>query len=152
MDSLFNSIENLSYGEFTDPRDGQVYKTIIVNPGKLFEYEIFAENLNYGAQVSGTSGQSDDNIVEKYCYNDDPWYCDHYFGGLYQWSEAMDFPSACNDVKAGSTLACPDTVVIPTSEYMDLKNYPQHQGICPDGWHIMSKGEWGNVIGGGVAL
>jgi len=46
MDSTFNS--ELSYGEFTDPRDGQKYKTIVMNPGELFEYEIFAENLNYG--------------------------------------------------------------------------------------------------------
>jgi uncharacterized protein (TIGR02145 family) len=145
MDSLFSSIENLSYGEFTDPRDGQVYKTIVVNPGKLFEYEIFAENLNYGKQISGSADQTDST---KYCYNDDPWYCAHHFGGLYQWSTAMGFPPACNDVKAGSTAACPDSIVLPT-EYSEAEFYVQHQGICPAGWHVMNEGEWAVVIGGG---
>ena len=148
MDSLFNSIENLSYGEFTDPRDNQTYKTIVVNPGELFEYEIFAENLNYGREISGGTEQTDST---KYCYDDDPWYCEHHFGGLYQWSTAMGFPSACNDVKAGSTAVCSDSIVLST-EYSEPEFYVQHQGICPDGWHVMNEGEWAAVIGGGVAL
>ena len=52
MDSTFNS--ELSYGEFTDPRDGQKYRTIII-PDENFEY--FAENLNYGKQVPMNGGQ-----------------------------------------------------------------------------------------------
>ena len=151
MDSTFSYYEfvTLSYGEFTDPRDGQEYKTI--KASSYEDYEYFAENLNYGVQVSGTSGQLNDNVVEKYCYNDDPWYCDHYFGGLYQWSEAMGFPSACNDVKAGSTTDCPDSIVLPTG-HSEPELFVQHQGICPEGWHIMSEDEWSIVIGGGVAL
>ena len=150
MDSTFSYYEfvTLSYGEFTDPRDGQMYKTI--KASSYEDYEYFAENLNYGVQVSGTSGQLDDNVVEKYCYNDDPWYCDHYFGGLYQWSEAMGFPSACNDVKAGSTTDCPDSIVLPTG-HSEPELFVQHQGICPDGWHIMSEDEWSIVIGGGAS-
>ena len=51
MDSLYNSTK--SYGEFKDPRDGQTYKTIVVAPGwvSLQEFEVFAQNLNYGTQV-----------------------------------------------------------------------------------------------------
>src|SRR5574344_16447 len=54
MDSLFNS--KLSYGEFTDPRDGQKYKTIVIG---YYQYEYFAENLNYGKQVPMNGGQAD---------------------------------------------------------------------------------------------
>jgi uncharacterized protein (TIGR02145 family) len=146
MDSLFSSIENLSYGEFTDPRDGQVYKTIVVNPGTSFEYEIFAENLNYGKQISGSADQTDST---KYCYNDDPWFCAHHFGGLYQWSTAMGFPAACNDVKTGSSSACPDTILLPEGYGGEAAQFPQRQGVCPSGWHVMDEAEWGNVIGGG---
>ena len=141
MDSTFNS--ELSYGEFTDPRDGQKYRTIII-PDENFEY--FAENLNYGKQVPMNGGQADST---KYCYNDDPWYCAHHFGGLYRWSTAMGFPRACDSVKTGSPSACPDTIKLPTG-YREPWFFPQHQGICPDGWHVMNEGEWGNILGGGA--
>ena len=83
MDSLYNSTK--SYGEFKDPRDGQTYKTIVVAPGwvSLQEFEVFAQNLNYGTQVKLGSLEFDDSRVEKFCYDDDPWYCDNGFGGLY---------------------------------------------------------------------
>src|SRR5574344_2158376 len=144
MDSLFNS--KLSYGEFTDPRDGQKYRTIVMNPGNLFEYEIFAENLNYGKQVPMNGGQADST---KYCYNDDPWYCEHHFGGLYRWSTAMGFPRACDSVKTGSSSACPDSIVPPTG-FAAPYSHVLHQGICPEGWHVMNQSEWGNILGGGV--
>ena len=143
MDSTFNS--ELSYGEFTDPRDGQKYKTIVMNPGELFEYEIFAENLNYGKQVSITKGQTDST---KYCYNDDPWYCENHFGGLYRWSTTMGFPAACDSVETGSSAACPDTVALPTG-YAAPKSHVQYRGICPEGWHLMNQSEWSNIVGGG---
>jgi uncharacterized protein (TIGR02145 family) len=141
MDSTFNS--ELSYGEFTDPRDGQKYKTIVI-PYENFEY--FAENLNYGKQVSLTKGQKDST---KYCYNDDSWYCDNHFGGLYRWSTAMGFPAACDSVETGSSAACLDTVALST-EYMEPEFYVQHRGICPEGWHVMNEGEWSNILGGGA--
>ncbi len=145
MDSLFSSIENLSYGEFTDPRDGQTYKTI--KASSYEDYEYFAENLNYGKQISGSADQTDST---KYCYNDDPWYCAHHFGGLYQWSTAMGFPPACNDVKADSSSACPDTILLPEGYGGEAAQFPQRQGVCPSGWHVMDEAEWGNVIGGGI--
>jgi uncharacterized protein (TIGR02145 family) len=47
-----------------------------------------------------------DGVIERYCYNDDPANCD-LFGGLYQWSEAM--------------------------QYVETSGA---RGICPEGWHI----------------
>src|SRR5574344_156699 len=143
MDSLFNS--KLSYGEFTDPRDGQMYKTIVIG---YYQYEYFAENLNYGKQVPMNGGQADS---AKYCYNDDPWYCAHHFGGLYRWSTAMGFPAACDSVKTGSSSACPDTIKLPIiNPHQELApQYPQVRGVCPDGWHVMNQHEWSDIVGGG---
>ncbi|MFA6735253.1 MAG: FISUMP domain-containing protein, partial [Sphaerochaetaceae bacterium] len=99
MDNAFNKA--LSYGEFTDPRDGQKYRTIVIG---YYQYEYFAENLNYGRQITGGTEQTDST---KYCYGDDPWYCKNHYGGLYRWSTAMGFPAACDSVKTGSSSACP---------------------------------------------
>ncbi|WP_141225613.1 FISUMP domain-containing protein [Fibrobacter sp. UWB1] len=146
MDSLYNSTK--SYGEFKDPRDGQTYKTIVVAPGwvSLQEFEVFAQNLNYGTQVKLGFLEFDDSRVEKFCYDDDPWYCDNGFGGLYSWSEAMGLPKACDSVWTGTTPACPDSLypgVAYDAEWDDLI----HQGVCPDGWHVMNRTEYFSLRG-----
>ncbi|MBU0764492.1 MAG: hypothetical protein KJ607_06635, partial [Bacteroidetes bacterium] len=71
-----------------------------------------AENLNIGTYRNNSVDQSNNSIFEKYCYNNTPANCDIY-GGLYQWDEAMQYV---------------------TEESV--------QGICPDGWHFPSDGEW----------
>ena len=108
MDSLYNS--KYSYGEFVDPRDGQKYRILDTKFGyDGFEnMTVFATNLNYGKQIPLNTTVFDDNAPEKYCYDDDPWYCDNGFGGLYSWSEAMGLPKACDSVWTGTTPACPD--------------------------------------------
>ena len=141
MDSLYNS--ETSYGEFTDPRDGQKYRTIVEKPGwvKIPEFEVFAQNLNYGVQIKLDATEFDDGKVEKYCYDDDPWYCDNGFGGLYSWSEAMGLPKACDSVWTGTTPACPDSI-FPGWTYDHEWNGLIIQGACPDGWHVMNGNEW----------
>ncbi len=92
---------------FTDPRDGQTYATTHIGSQCWM-----AENLNVGTMIQVNSNPSNDGIIEKYCYNDDPAMCDIY-GGLYQWEEMM--------------------------EYMNTEG---SQGICPSGWHIPADAEW----------
>ncbi|MCQ2054261.1 MAG: hypothetical protein MJY82_03100 [Fibrobacter sp.] len=136
MSKQFN--EKVSYGEFTDPRDGHKYRTVS-KYDDVFEktYVFFAENLNYGKMVSGGTVQGDST---KYCYDDDPWYCENGWGGLYTWSNAMNFPAVCDSVSM-SAEACSQKFVYP-SGYTQPQYYVQHQGICPEGWHVASEGEW----------
>ena len=128
--------ENVEYGEFTDPRDGKVYRTITYEdkPVKA-TYVIMASNLNYGEMVPVDSATNADGVVEKFCYNDDPWYCENGFGGLYSWSEAMGFHRACDTLFLGASADCPDV-------FDSLSTRIQHQCICPDGWHVLNEFEW----------
>jgi uncharacterized protein (TIGR02145 family) len=65
--------------------------------------------------IAGAVNQSDNGILEKYCYNDLPSNCDTY-GGLYTWSEAM--------------------------KYLSSQNL---HGICPAGWHIPTSDEFNTL-------
>lgn len=69
-------------------------------------------NLNVGTMVTGTTAQTDNSTVEKYCYNDLESNCSTY-GALYQWDEAMKYS---------------------TTEGA--------QGICPAGSHIPTDTDW----------
>ena len=71
-----------------------------------------AKNLNIGAMITGVTSMLDNNILEKYCYDDLESNCEVY-GALYQWDEMMKY------VNTEST-----------------------QGICPTGFHLPSDEEW----------
>ena len=76
-DSYLNP--NINYGEMTDPRDGQVYKTV-----KIGDQIWMAQNLNY------TYLQSTENMKStNFCYDNDPENCAKY-GRLYTWAAAME--------------------------------------------------------------
>ena len=111
------------YAEFTDPRNNRTYKYLTFNGenlnGEKASIKVMVENLNIGEMVDGSADQKDDSKVERYCYDNDTLIC-HYYGGLYQWAEMMQLPSECN------TKSCADLIK------------PNHQGICPDGWRLLT--------------
>ncbi|MFC2083868.1 fibrobacter succinogenes major paralogous domain-containing protein [Bacteroidota bacterium] len=84
----------IEYGE-------QIYNTVQIGDQCWFK-----ENLNIGDIILGNQEASNNDTVEKYCYDNNPANCATY-GGLYQWNEAMQYST-----EEGA------------------------QGICPDGWHI----------------
>ena len=92
---------------FTDSRNGQTYETV-----QIGEQCWMKENLNIGTMITVYENMSDDGIIEKYCYDDDPANCDTY-GGLYQWNEIMEYTTT-----------------------------PGVQGICTAGWHLPTNDEW----------
>jgi len=94
-------------GILIDTRDNKSYKTV-----KIGDQIWMAENLNIGTRVQTGNNQIDDDIIEKYCNNNDDVNCDTY-GGLYQWNEMMQYA---------------------TTEGT--------QGICPTGWHLPTDTEW----------
>lgn len=86
--------------------DGKDYSTVQIDNQCWFK-----ENLDVGTMIASYNtddNQTDNGIIEKYCYNNDLLNCDTY-GALYQWNEAMQYEKG-----EGS------------------------QGICPTGWHIPS--------------
>lgn len=97
--------------QFVDPRDGQSYNTVSIGTQCWM-----AENLNIGTRIDGIlnhkDDQTDNGIIEKFCYDNDDLNCDTY-GGLYQWNEMMQYT-----------------------------NTEGAQGICPSGWHLPTDDEW----------
>jgi uncharacterized protein (TIGR02145 family)/prepilin-type N-terminal cleavage/methylation domain-containing protein len=70
-------------------------------------------NLDVGDRINNTTtSQTNNSIIEKYCYDNDPANCNTY-GGLYQWDEMMQYS---------------------TTEGI--------QGIAPTGFHIPSDDDY----------
>ena len=138
MDSVFNPA--VTYGSFKDPRDGKVYKTVRyymkLQSGEttfIDSFTVMAQNLNYADTIiDSTTTVFNDSKVEKRCYQDDPWYCDNYFGALYTWSEALGLPKVCDSVGITDDSRC----------NIKLGYDAKVQGVCPEGWHVMNETEW----------
>lgn len=65
--------------------EGQIYNTVQIGNQCWFK-----ENLNVGTMINVSANQTNNNQIEKYCYNNDIKNCDVY-GGLYQWDEMMQY-------------------------------------------------------------
>ncbi|MCL1967331.1 MAG: hypothetical protein FWF67_05565 [Fibromonadales bacterium] len=96
---------------------GQIYKTV-----KIGKQVWMAKNLNYDIPGNATD----------ICYANIPANCAKY-GRLYNWATAMNLPFKCNSVRSKDDADC-------------AVKSPNHQGICPKGWHIPSRGEWNLLI------
>ena len=120
-----------AYKTFIDPRDKREYYYIQIEgkdtAGKAASIKVMAENLNVGEFVWGFDDQEDDSKIERYCYKNDTANCNMY-GGLYQWAEMMQLPNRCN------TESCADLIK------------PNHQGICPDGWRLLTYNDFYIVV------
>jgi uncharacterized protein (TIGR02145 family) len=96
--------------------EGQNYETVQIGTQCWFR-----ENLDVGERINGGINQTDNSLIEKYCYKDLLSNCDTY-GGLYQWDELMQYVTTDGA-----------------------------RGICPVGWHIPTDVEWvtlSDVLGG----
>ena len=98
-------VPTVSYG-------GQTYNTV-----QICMQCWLKENLNIGTKITGTVSQTNNSIVEKYCYGNDDANCALY-GGLYQWDELMNYTASSSANPSG------------------------RQGICPVGWHLPSDAEY----------
>lgn len=130
-----DSLQAGAYKKFKDTRNGREYYYLTINgknkEGNAASVTVMAENLNIGKMVQGSDDQTDDQEIEKYCYDNDAKNCEEY-GGLYQWAEALQLSSECN------TKSC--------AAQIDPDGDGFHQGICPKGWHLLTYDEFYIVV------
>lgn len=114
-----NEWKEINYGEGTipGPWDGSCGDSITYGGETYGSLQIgsqcwMSKNLNIGIRININQNQTDNNIIEKYCYDDDTLNCITY-GGLYQWPELM--------------------------QYVEITG---SQGLCPVGWHIPTDEEY----------
>ena len=106
----------ISYGEMTDNRDGQIYKTV-----KIGEQTWMAENLNF------------ETNNKSYCFNNEESNCAKY-GRLYTWGTSMDSAGVYSNGGKGCGYKAECSPAYPA------------RGICPEGWHLPSKEEWEKIF------
>lgn len=88
--------------------EGKTYNTV-----KIANQCWLKENLDVGIMIHESENQTQNEIIEKYCYDNNPVNCETN-GGLYQWDEAMQY----------------------------VRNGLKIKGICPTGWHIPTQEEF----------
>jgi len=105
-----SSVDSITFLPFTCGDEiryaGKTYHTVLIGSQCWMK-----ENLDVGTMISGGTNQTNNGMIEKYCYNDVPDSCTRY-GGLYQWNEMM--------------------------QYLTTQGV---KGICPEGWHIPTESE-----------
>ncbi len=102
---------------------GESYPTVQIGSQCWFQ-----KNVNAGTMVLGANDQTNNSILEKYCYNNNPANCSIY-GGLYQWAEAVQYQNGASNT-ASPNPAFGGNI----------------KGICPTGWHVPSDGDWCTMI------
>jgi len=115
-------------GTMTDDRDGQVYKTVTIG-----NQTWMAENLNY-AYLQPTAKEDS----SSFCYGNEPDSCAKY-GRLYLWSAAMDSAAVFSETGRGCGYEVSCKVASRNPKI-------QVRGVCPQGWHLPSDAEWGELF------
>lgn len=120
---------NITYGEMTDARDGQTYKTVVIGTQAWM-----AENLNY-------------KVDSSWCYVNNADSCAKY-GRLYQWAAAMAIDASYNSDEWGGNDAnhrgvCPSGWHLPSdAEWTTLVDFASGDSIA--GAKLKSTSEWYN--------
>ena len=119
----------INYGTLTDARDGHKYKTV-----QIGNQTWMAENLNYIDTLKMDCSKIDDYwwCYKATCLDRQNKTCD-VTGAFYTWAAAVDSARLVSEsVNPEKCCFCGAKCSVPA----------QVQGICPDGWHLPSDGEW----------
>lgn len=124
-----------------------ILKAIAWNTG-MARSEVCSANYSIDRNVFGTVKDSRDGNVYKivgignqtwmaqnlnykvdssWCYKENADSCSKY-GRIYNWAAAMALPDSCGVVSCSTLVR------------------PEHQGVCPAGWHVPSDLEWGTLV------
>jgi len=122
---VFNKVQAVDTcpGTPTVAYGGKTYNTVLIGTQCWLK-----ENLDIGAMVLSTQEQTNNNIIEKYCYGNLGTNCNDR-GGLYQWAEAVQYQNGATNTTNWNP--------VPTGNV---------QGICPSGWHIPTNAEFGTLF------
>ena len=101
---------------FCDERDSALYRWVAIGSQTWM-----AENLRYEYRSNGST-------YGNWCFNDSAEYCARY-GRFYSWAAALD--SATTGCGFGGECDA---------------NVAGVRGVCPDGWHLPSGREWGDLF------
>jgi uncharacterized protein (TIGR02145 family) len=112
-----------TYGEdLVDSRDGNVYKTVYINGLRWMAENLRYVDSNTTINLKGNIGCPNYNgtVIStvkgiKNC---------QIGGALYSWTAIMNIDKKWSNADASSLINA------------------QHQGICPEGWHVPNDGEW----------
>lgn len=129
--SLLNP--DLEYGDFTDSRDGNVYKTIEID-GQVW----MAENLAYLPEVT---------MVEEFSKVNPSYAVWLYYGTDIQDAKAFIPLSVYKygDWDGDGEQDALDRVIYET--YGVIYNWPAANNACPAGWKLPSKSDWDELSG-----
>ena len=109
----------ITYGTIKDTRDGQVYRTVVVN-GQTW----MAENLNYAGH----------SIGESFCFNEDSAFC-NFYGRLYSRDAALNstkcvFRGRCELGSGNIQGVCPSGWHIPSyAEAESLRDFVDSNAV-----------------------
>ena len=101
----------------TDPRDSRAYNTVQIGTQCWMQ-----DNLKTGTMLSLPNYPSDNDVIEKWCLDNDENQGEAFGACYYPWNELMNYDTIEGDI-----------------------------GICPASWHIPSKDEFAlliNYLGG----
>ncbi|MBO5423468.1 MAG: hypothetical protein J6A06_06730 [Fibrobacteraceae bacterium] len=115
-----------TYGEdLVDSRDGNVYKTVYINGLRWMAENLRYVDSNTTINLKGNIGcPSYDEGLNIFDYPVIDIKNCQIGGALYSWTAIMNIDKKWLDADASSLINA------------------QHQGICPEGWHVPNDGEW----------
>ncbi len=145
-----NAVTTITGGEavntirqMTDSRDNKVYEIIKMADGKWW----MRENLNYQKGLTFRSASNQPftsatngvpGIGNFWCGNASLADCDKW-GALYTWEAAVSTDGV-------GTWSEPPASQLYTQSASGNPTSICNRGICPQGWHVPSDGEWGDML------
>jgi uncharacterized protein (TIGR02145 family) len=120
MDAI-NTVSSTKYRITNDsaPESAMPTDTVTIGTQTWMKY-----NLDVGSMITGGADQTNNSLVEKWCYNNNPANCSIY-GGFYQWGETVQYQDGASNTTSPNPAFSTNV-----------------QGIAPAGFHIPSDAEY----------